>query len=208
VPTGVARPPGVTGTAFPIPAPGLNDGLDTPIGQELKWTPPRKSPPPVDFPLTDGPIRMLLRPESTNRSLDGRDSSEGRTFNALGANAKAIFASRDARGSSRQPSQAEQATLRNLDEDVVRRAEIETEMRKPRAENRYWAEPAMQDEYRNLLGRTERERAPLPPRPGDASRKAEIEATMREGRAGAYWRAGSTLPDEYRAILDREIGEA
>ncbi len=77
--------------------------------------------------------------------------------------------------------------------------------RKPRAENGYWRDPAMQDKYRGLIARMDfRPAAPLAPRPGDPARKAEIEAAMREGPFGAYWRAGSTLPDEYRAILKRE----
>jgi hypothetical protein len=81
-------------------------------------------------------------------------------------------------------------------------------MRKPRAENRYWREPAMQDEYRTLLEQEEaRPKAPLFPRAGDAARKADIELEMRKGRGGEYFRTGSYLPDEYRAILEREYGE-
>jgi hypothetical protein len=77
-------------------------------------------------------------------------------------------------------------------------------MRKPRADNRYWRDPAWQEEYRNILGRMDAPRPPLPPRPGDATRKGEIEAAMREGRFGDYWRPGSFMPEEYRAILERE----
>jgi hypothetical protein len=93
------------------------------------------------------------------------------------------------------------------DADHRRRSEIEAEMHKPRAENRYWREPAMQEEYRDILGRMDAPRPPLPPRPGDPARKAEIEAAMREGRFGPYWRPGSTLPGEYRALLEREMGQ-
>ena len=86
-----------------------------------------------------------------------------------------------------------------------RRLEIETEMRKPRIESRYWREPAMQDEYRTLLEPDE-PRPALFPRPDDAARKAEIEAEMRKGRDGGYFRRNSFLPDEYLAILKRGAG--
>lgn len=69
------------------------------------------------------------------------------------------------------------------DADYIRLREIEDELRKPRHENRYWRDPAMQDEYLHLLERRDaRIDLPLAPLAGDAARKAEIEAELRKGR--------------------------
>ena len=106
--------------------------------------------------------------------------------------------------SSDNTPETSSTALRQPDARTDRRAEIEAEMRKP-IDNRYWRDPAMQEEYRTLL-EPNNTRPPLAPRPDDAARKAEIEEEMRKGRQGEYFRAGSFLPDEYFAILKREAG--
>jgi hypothetical protein len=136
-----------------------------------------------------------------NASAGGRDQTAG--IPSMPADRSLPKAVDDDRGDLPGPGPILQTTT-DADTDRQRRSEIEAELRKPRAENRYWREPAMQDEYRDILGRMVAPRSPLPPRPGDPARKAEIEDAMREGRSGAYWRQGSTLPDEYRAILERQ----
>lgn len=88
--------------------------------------------------------------------------------------------------------------------DAQRRAEIEEDMRKPKADSKYWHDPSLRDEYAEILERAESGTLRTGNAAPDATRKAEIESLMKSDRA-AYHRTGAD--QEYLAILQRESGE-